>query len=182
MKRIGRPARALTAADVMRRAPAALHHRVTMRYAARVIGRCRPHVVPVTDDRGRLVGVLSAADLLRWWADGGAGDDTSAWTDWQLMPPGAGRTDEVRWHLSRPGAVVTPEASLLEVARRMREAQACCAVVIDEAGRPAGVVSAAHLLAADGSLAPLPAEQEMPEAFLAPGRPAARKALAAPAD
>jgi CBS domain-containing protein len=180
MKRTGKPPRALTAADVMRRAPAALHHRATMRYAARVIGRRRPHVIPVTDDRGRLVGVLSAADLLRWWAGGGTGDEEPAWTDWQLMPPEAGRTDEVRWQLNRHPVAVPPGAGLADVARRMRAARACCAVVIDEASRPVGVITSADLLAADGSLAPLAAEQDFPDALFAGRRPARRMALTRP--
>jgi CBS-domain-containing membrane protein len=139
--------RALTAADVMSRSPVTIQHRMTLRGAARVLARWRAHALPVTDDQGRFVGVLSAADLLRWAADGGAGYDTAAWSDWQLMAPAAGRTDEVRWHLAADTAVVPHDASLADVARRMRDARACCAVVLDGRGRPVGVVSGADLIA-----------------------------------
>src|SRR3954462_13082969 len=91
--------RPLTAADVMSRTPTTIHHRTTLRAAARVMARWRLHVLPVTDDQGRFVGALTAAEVLRRAQDG-EGHDTSAWTDWQVMAPEAGRTDEVRWHLT----------------------------------------------------------------------------------
>jgi CBS-domain-containing membrane protein len=159
MNRTRKPAPALTAADVMRRAPVTVHHRMTLRGAGRVMARWRLHLLPVTDDHGRFVGALTAAEVLGWALDGGQSYDTSAWTDWQVMAPGAGRTDEVRWHLTVGPVVVAGDTGLAEVARRMGECRACCAVVIDEGRRPVGLLSGGDFLAAGGSLAPLPVDQ-----------------------
>src|SRR5262245_64260836 len=151
MNRTREPAHALTAADVMSRVPVTVHHRMTLRAAGRVMTRWRLHVLPVTDDQGRFVGTLSAAEMLRWALDGGPGGsqghDTSAWTDWQVMAPGAGRTDEVRWHLTADSVVVAADASLADLARRLGERRACCAVVIDERRCPVGVISRGDFLA-----------------------------------
>ncbi len=178
-----KPAHALTAADVMSRALVTVRHRMTLRAAARVSARWRVHVLPVTDDQGRFVGVLSAPELLRWAADGGPcggqGYDTGDWMDWLLMAPDAGRTDEVRWHLTADPAVVAPDAPLPEVARLMRDAGVCCAVVVDRQRRPVGVVSGAGLLAA-GLATPSRADGELPVPPRAGGRPAARKPLTYP--
>ncbi len=162
MNRTRKPAHALTAADVMSRAPVTVHHRVALRAAARVMARWRLHVLPVTDDQGRFVGVLTAAEMLQWALDGGPGGqghDTSAWTDWQVIAPGAGRTDEVRWHLTADPVVVAVDAGLADLARRMAEGRACCAVVIDEMRRQVGVLSGGDFLAAGDSLAPLPSDR-----------------------
>ena len=175
MNRSWKPAHALTAADVMCRDLVTVRHRMTLRAAARVLARWRVHLLPVTDDQGRFVGVLSAAELLRWAADGGTGGgqghDTGAWTDWQLMAPGAGRTDEVRWHLAADPVAVATDTPLADLAGRMRDRRACCAVVIDGHRRPVGVVSGADLLAAEHGPRTTPK---------AGGRAAARRQLAQP--
>src|SRR4051812_28692568 len=123
--------RALTAADVMSRTPVTVHHRTALRAAGRVMARWRLHVLPVTDDRGRFVGVLTADKVLAWALDGSRGHDTSAWTDWQVMARGAGRTDEVRWHLAADPVVVAADTRLADLARQMGERRTRCAVVID---------------------------------------------------
>lgn len=171
---------ALTAADVMSRDLVKVHHRTTLRAAARALAWCRAGVLPVTDDQERFVGVLRATDLLRWALDagpgGGQGHDTSAWVDWQLMAPGAGRTDEVRWHLAADPVAVAMDTPLADLAGRMRDRRAYCAIVIDGRGCPVGVVSGADLLAAV-SLAPEHRPHTPPRVG---GQPAARRQLAQP--
>lgn len=182
MNRTCKPPDALTAAGVMTPAPVTVHHRMTLHAAARALARWGMHVLLVTDDQDRFVGVLTPADLLRWALDdgpvGGRGHDTSAWVDWQLMAPGAGRTDEVRWQLGADPVAVATDTPLADLVGRMRDRRACCAVVIDGRGRPVGVVSGADLLAA-ASPAPLASEHGPHTTPLAGGR-AARRQFAQP--
>ena len=99
----------------MSRAPVTVHHRTTLRAACGVMARWRLHVLPVTDDQGRLAGVLTAAEMLRWaldtGPDGGQGHDTSwsmiaseqtgipldrielVWGDTDLVPVGGVTTE-----------------------------------------------------------------------------------------
>src|SRR4051794_20745585 len=135
MNRTRNPFHAATAADVMSRTLVTVHHRMTLRAAAGVLARWRLPVLPVTDDQERFVGVLTAADLLRWALDAGShacvatqgwgqGHDTSVWVDWQMMAPDAGRTDEARWHLAADPVVVATDTPLADLARRMRDRRA----------------------------------------------------------
>lgn len=170
--------RTLTAADVMSRVPVTVHHRMPLRGAGRVLAFCGHHVLPVTDEQGRFVGTLTAADVLRWALDGSTGGgqwcyDTSAWTDWQMMAPGAGRTDEVRWYMVPDPFAVTADTSLADLAQEMRERRACCAVVIDDQQQPVGVVSGGHFLAADDSQ-PHPKERVARPAVSSCGQPSRR--------
>jgi CBS domain-containing membrane protein len=180
MNRTRESARALTAADVMSRDVVTIHHRMPLRAAARVFAYSRTLALPVTDDRGRCVGVLSAAEVFRWAGDGGpwgaGGHDTSATTDWQVMAPGTGRTDEVRWYLTADPAVVTPDASLPEVVRLILDTRTCC-VVVNEQRRPVGMISGADLLAANYRA--LPKARGLPDEPPA-RKPAARRSLALP--
>jgi hypothetical protein len=96
------------------------------------------------------------------------------------MAPGAGRTDEVRWHLTANPVVVAADAGLADLARQMGECRACCAVVIDEQRRPVGVLSGGDFLAAAASLALLPPERDPPPAPSAGRQPPARKPLTRP--
>ncbi len=61
-----KPARALTAADVMNRAVVVVLLQMPVREAARLIHCARASEAAVVDAQGRCVGMLSADDLLRW--------------------------------------------------------------------------------------------------------------------
>jgi len=172
--------RALTAADVMSRTPMTVHHRTPLSEAARVMARWRLHVLPVTDDGGRFAGALTAAEVLRGALDGGQGHDTTAWTDWQVMAPAAGRTDEIRWHLTADPVVVAADAGLAELAPRMAARRAFWAVVIDERRRPVGVLSGWDFLTAGEPLTSLPADRATAPATFAGDRPPSRRPTAQP--
>lgn len=60
-----------TVADLMSRDPVRLSEQMPLREAARLLLRAGVGGAPVVDARGRCVGVLSAADVLRWVAGGG---------------------------------------------------------------------------------------------------------------
>src|SRR5207245_6482522 len=56
----------LTAADLMSRELIVLSQSTSLRSAAHQLALARVSGAPVVDDAGRCVGVLSAADLVRW--------------------------------------------------------------------------------------------------------------------
>jgi len=149
MERTRKPGHHLTAADKMRQLPATLSHRTSLQSAARVFARWQLDVLPVTDDEGRFVGAVTAADALRWSLDDGPApcSRAPAWTDWQIMAPGAGGADEVRWHLATEPVVVSTDAGLADLARHLEERRADCALVLDERHRPVGVLSVGDCLA-----------------------------------
>src|SRR5262245_46733051 len=64
------PLPALTAQDVMSREVVTIPQRVSLGDAARLLRRASVSAAPVVDEQGRCVGVLSAADFLRWAEDG----------------------------------------------------------------------------------------------------------------
>lgn len=135
----------LTAADVMRPDVAAIPDALTLREAALVMAEGGTCAAPVTDARGRCVGLLLASHVLRWAADGGgeAAGAAGYWADWQMAVPGGAA--EVRRRMAAPPPAVTADAPLREVARRLLSCRAV--VVVDRHHRPLGVVSAADVLA-----------------------------------
>lgn len=136
----------LTVADVMRRGVVAVPEAMSLRGAARVMAAAGAGAAPVTDARGRCVGLLLASDVLRWVADGGgAGPGTACyWSEWQMGTPGGG---EVGRRMTADPPAVTPDAPLREAARRLL-ASRTAAVVVDRRHRPVSVLTAADILAA----------------------------------
>src|SRR5262245_28788033 len=64
------PLLALTAQDVMSREVVTIPRRMSLRDAARLLRQAQVSGAPVVDEQGRCIGVLSAADFLRWAEDG----------------------------------------------------------------------------------------------------------------
>lgn len=182
MNRTRRPGQVLTAADVMSRAPVTVEQRTTLRAASRAMARYRCHLLAVTDDQGRYVGTLTAEEVLRWVLEvgqhGGPNHDRSAWTEWQVMSPDSGRTDEVRWYLSPNPVVVNADTELFEVTRRLAKSRTCCAVVLDDRQRPVGILCGGDCASAVSTLSPLPLHQDAALAPSAGGRRPSRRPLA----
>ncbi len=140
----------LTAADVMNRDAVVVPKHMTLRGAARAMADGRVGAAAVTDARGRCVGLLLAAALVRWLADGsrvGPGP-TSVWSEWQMAVPDRGNRDEVYRHMTAEPLTVTPDTPLSEVARLVLADRSHRAVVIDQQHRPLGVLSTADVLPA----------------------------------
>ncbi|HJZ56651.1 MAG TPA: CBS domain-containing protein [Gemmataceae bacterium] len=139
----------LTAADVMRRG-VVVPKEMTLRGAARLMAEGRVGAAAVTDARGRCAGLLLAAALVRWLADGrpAGPDPASVWSEWQMTVPEAGTGDEVRRHMNPEPLTVAPDTPLVEVGRRALGDPSRRAVVIDGQHRPLGVVSSADVLSA----------------------------------
>jgi CBS domain-containing protein len=87
--------------------------------------------VPVEDDEGRLVGLISHRDLLRLLAQGLLARD--------------GKTITVTEIMKRELLTVSPETPTLEALRMMRRCKVGCLLVIEN-GRLAGIVTAHDFL------------------------------------
>ncbi|WP_153815433.1 CBS domain-containing protein [Streptomyces sp. SUK 48] len=102
--------------------------------------------VPVVDETGRPVGVVSEADLLRKSADQA---DPSGPTPvphleaWERAKAEGARAEEV---MSAPAVCARPEWTVVEAARFMETQHVKRLPVVDEADRLVGIVSRADLL------------------------------------
>ncbi len=103
--------------------------------AARILEAFEVSGLPVVDDAGHLVGVISQTDLLRGAAEHG--------------PPVRGRWADRRVSdiMSSPPLTVRMLAPLADAAREMQERAVHRLVVVDDAGRPVGVLSSMDFVA-----------------------------------
>jgi CBS domain-containing protein len=139
----------LIAADVMRRG-VVVPRDMTLRGEARLMADGRTDAIPVTDARGRCAGLLLAADLVRWLADGCRvrPETASVWSEWQMTAADAGNGDEVRRQMTPEPLTVAPDTPLIEAGRLTLGDPSRRAVVIDGQHRPLGVLSSADILSA----------------------------------
>jgi CBS domain-containing protein len=105
--------------------------------------------IPVVDPEGRVVGIVSEADLLR---EGSHDRRRTRAIDWFLHP---GRTQDARGRGHDAGAIMTtpvvtvrPDQSIWEAIRTLRDAGVKRLPVVDEGGRLVGIVSRVDLLSA----------------------------------
>jgi CBS domain-containing protein len=135
--RVGR----LAVADVMTMDPVTVGVDASIEAAERLLAAYRISGLPVVDDAGQLVGVLSRTDLL---LDGGQ-------TLTQLV---RGRMSGLRVGelMSSPALTVSLSATLVEAARIMRDERVHRLVVVNDDDAPIGVLSATDYvtLIADG--------------------------------
>lgn len=146
-----KPIHDLTAADVMVRVPVLIPHCMSMRAAARLLSRQRSCKAPVVDGSGRCVGLLTAANFLRWIGhDEGeyVVQPACIWCDWQVVNPGPTGKDEVRRHMTADPALVAPATRLAEVARLLLGESRPCVIVVDGQRRPIGIVPRRDILEA----------------------------------
>jgi CBS domain-containing protein len=188
---------ALTAEDVMTREVVTIPRRTSLRDAARLLRRADVSGAPVVDDEGRCVGLLTAADFLRWAEDGCpdaasglahacsyqmkgrllTGEEaivctlaegscplqvmrpttggrhiavclrpTGVLSDWQQVAENA--PGEAGRYMTTDIVSVETRTPLPEVARKMVDAHIHRVPVLDERGRPVGIVSSTDVLAA----------------------------------
>jgi CBS domain-containing protein len=129
----------LTVADVMSVDPVVVRSDATLEEAEELLRSYRIHGLPVVDDAGALVGVLSQTDLL--WR---AAPHLST-----LLRANSERL-RVAEIMTSPSITIPWTTSLGEAARVMADQRVHRLVVIDEHDRPTGVLSAmdyVHLVA-----------------------------------
>jgi CBS domain-containing protein len=133
-------------ADVMTTAVAAVRETASFKEVARLLKERRVSGVPVVDDGGRVVGVVSEADLLA----------KAQYPRGQVARPFEGRRrralrakaggSTARELASRPAVVVTSGATVAEAARLAARHQVKRLPVVGAGGELVGIVSRADLL------------------------------------
>lgn len=150
----------LTARDVMTERLLVLHEHDTVAHAASVFLEQQISGAPVVAAEGRVVGLLSLADIipvqttrLREAAERGASPTLQA--EWEELSRMLGtRTamssaeELVSHYMTRELSVVQEETSLLEVARIMCDHHRHRVLVLDDNQRLRGIVSTLDILAA----------------------------------
>ena len=117
--------------DVMTKDPACVTPGATIREAAQIMQRENVGIIPVVEEKGdkRLVGVVTDRDIaIRVVAEG--------------KDPQATKVDEVA---SREIVTVDPEQNLDEALRLMAQHQVRRLPVVEEDGRPVGILSQADV-------------------------------------
>jgi CBS-domain-containing membrane protein len=137
----------LTAADVMTRDVVSIPTKLSVRGAAHRLLRAQISGAPVVDPDGRCVGVLSAIDLMRWVEEGPPPPPAAGASPWQLGALADVPVQTVADHMTADLVTATPDMSLGELARRMLDARVHRMVVLDEEGRPVGIITSTDLLA-----------------------------------
>ncbi|TVZ91710.1 CBS domain-containing protein [Streptomyces sp. BK340] len=139
-----------------------MHHRTVEELMTRDVVRARPDTpfkelvrllaendvtaVPVVDDLGRPMGVVSEADLLRKSADQADPSGRSPVPDleaWERAKAEGSRAEEL---MSAPAVCARPEWTVVEAARLMEAQHVKRLPVVDEADRLLGIVSRGDLL------------------------------------
>ncbi|TWT74550.1 inosine 5'-monophosphate dehydrogenase [Posidoniimonas polymericola] len=153
MKVLAQKVDRLTVADVMSSLVITLDETANMRDAARRLREADVSGAPVVDSTGVVVGVLSAMDFVEQ-ATGATGDRCPI-TEVLVRdtPTGPYRIeqvceDSVANHMTRYVQTVDRDASLRAASREMCLARLHRLIVVDDRGRPVGVISPLDLLAA----------------------------------
>jgi CBS domain-containing protein len=141
MERDGTRTDDLAVADVMTLDPIVIAADAPLEDAERLMRERAISGLPVVDAAGMLVGVISRADVIE--------DGTIPMAILLRKMPSGLRVGEL---MSSPAITVETTDALIEAARRMRDNRIHRLVVVDDVGRPLGVLSASDFVAlyADG--------------------------------
>ncbi|MCA9168952.1 MAG: CBS domain-containing protein [Planctomycetales bacterium] len=143
--------------DIMNSPVETLHENDTMSAAAARLAELDVSGAPVVDDCGRCVGMLSVTDFALREARNGSSDapDQYGWqmglvmgTDGRPLHLEEFSTDRVGEHMSPAVQTVSPSASLVNAGRILCREHIHRLVIVDDEGRPIGMVSSLDLVAA----------------------------------
>jgi CBS domain-containing protein len=141
--------RGIEVADVMTRSVVTVGPETTFQELVATMAEHRVSGVPVVDGGGRLVGIVSEADLLR---EGSHDRRRTRALDWFLHPGKAeearGRGHDAAAIMTTPVVTVRSDRSLWEAIRTLRDAEVKRLPVVDADGRLVGIVSRVDLLSA----------------------------------
>jgi CBS domain-containing protein len=131
--------------DVMTRAVAAIGRDAAFKDIVRTMQERKVSALPVVDVEGRVVGVVSEADLLpkEEFRDSDPDRSTQLRRLSDLAKAGSVTADEL---MTSPALTVRPDETLAQAARTMARARVKRLPVVDGTGRLEGVVSRADLL------------------------------------
>jgi len=142
----------LTAADVMSRELVLIPRTVSLKAAAQLLCQRQVSGAPVVDENGRCAGVLSSTDFVRCATQEllpglNASADDEYCSEWHLDDRGGALPDSpVERFMTADPVTVPPTVPVADLARTMVDAHVHRVIVVDEQGRPIGIVSSMDLL------------------------------------
>ena len=143
-----------TAADVMSREVVTVPKEMSLRAAAHMLAQAGITGAPVVDAQGRCIGVLSSTDLIHWLDRGECAakrrpsSHECVCSDWQMIDVEGMPVDEVCRYMTTDLVTAIPETPIGDVARRMIDAHIHRVIIVNDQGRPIGIVSTTDILAA----------------------------------
>ena len=152
MKSLAQSVDQLIVGDVMTRLVVTLDESASMRSAARALREADVTGAPVVDAEGRVVGVLSAMDFVEQATDDSSVHPPVTEVLVRDHPTGPYRIervceDKVGMHMATFVQTVDQSESLRNASREMCLARLHRLIVVDDRGRPVGVVCPLDLLA-----------------------------------
>jgi CBS-domain-containing membrane protein len=143
----------LTAADLMTCTVVTIPKEMSIQGAAHLLAQHQISGAPVVDDYGRCIGVFSTTDVV-YCADHGHFTATGhphlrcAHSAWQVLDEQPFADDGVGRYMTLDPVTAPPTTPVNELARMMSDAHIHRVIIVDEQGRPTGVVSSMDVLAA----------------------------------
>jgi acetoin utilization protein AcuB len=142
--------------DVMRPDVVIVPESVELSQAAALMRASQVNCLPVVDDQGRCVGVLSASDFVARFAEHARSTRPLAGEAMMLMKGGRCQSllleetpqDYVRPRMSAAVQTVTDDTPVLTAARLMSAARLHHLIVLDSSCRPTGVISSLDIVSA----------------------------------
>jgi CBS-domain-containing membrane protein len=144
----------MTAADVMSRTVVTIPKEMSIQGAAHLLAQHQISGAPVVDDFGRCIGVFSTTDVVYWADQGryhtarGRPDVGCAHSDWQAMDAEPTSSEGVGRYMTLEPVTAPPTTPVTEMAGMMSDAHIHRVIIVDDQGRPTGVVSSMDVLAA----------------------------------
>jgi CBS domain-containing protein len=134
-----------TVRDVMTRRVIAVRRNADFKEIVTVLRRFRVSACPVIDDAGRVLGVVSEADLLYKEADASLPAGMIR-LRWKLGEESKATAVTAGNLMTSPAVTIGPDVSVVDAARVMQNRELKRLPVVDEGGRLVGIVSRADLL------------------------------------
>jgi CBS-domain-containing membrane protein len=148
-----KPFQALTAADLMTTELTVIPQHMSLQCAASLLSRAHVTGAPVVDHLGRCVGVISATDFVRWARQEPAAAaprvlSHCVCSDWEVLEVESVPAEEVARFMTPDPVTAASTTGVRELARMMMDARVHRIIIVDEIGRPVGIVSSMDVLAA----------------------------------
>lgn len=137
--------------QVMARDVITIHEDSSMSEAAKLLHNYGITGVPVVDDYGRCIGVLSASDFVQSTSEVGCKQVTHVATNYDRS--GLLRTEElsnesVRAHMSPKVQTIREHCSIVDAGRIMCQEHIHRLIVVDRQGKPVGIIASLDLVSA----------------------------------
>ena len=148
-----KPLFSITAADLMSATLVTVPEEMSLKAAAHLLAAAAVTGAPVVNSKGHCVGVLSATDFVHWMDREHGGPSACAaspasWAAHSMGEVGELPDQAVRDYMTHDPVTVFVTATIGELARKMIDVHIHRVIVVDNSGKPIGIVSSTDLLAA----------------------------------